>query len=175
MDATIALLEEGDLRPTAPRVAAEAAVSVRSIFHHFEDLESLHAAVADRLAERVSLLMAPIAANLPLEERVERFVLQRARLLESVSPIRRAADLHGQFSSEITARLQAGQALLRDEIEHTFGPELSAVGADRGQLLDALDVALSWRAWEGLRTGLGRDEPDTRAVVRRLVLALLVR
>ena len=54
-----ALLEQGDLRPTAPRVAEAAVVSVRSIFQHFDDLETLHAAVAERLVERVSLLLVP--------------------------------------------------------------------------------------------------------------------
>ena len=43
VDATIGLLEDGDLRPTAPRVAERASVSVRSVFQHFDDLETLHA------------------------------------------------------------------------------------------------------------------------------------
>ena len=173
VDATIALLEQGDLRPTAPRVADAASVSVRSIFQHFDDLETLHAAVAERLVERVSQLVFPIAPDLPLEERLERFVHQRALLLEAVSPIRRAADVHGPFSTEITARLRDGQAFLRDELVRTFSPELDAAGPDRDEVLDALDAALSWRTWEGLRAGLGRDQPHAETVLRRLARAVL--
>src|SRR3546814_6231042 len=44
-DATFSLIDEGDLRPTAPRVAERAGVSVRSVFQHFDDLESLHAEI----------------------------------------------------------------------------------------------------------------------------------
>ncbi len=67
MDATIGLLEDGDLRPTAPRVAERASVSVRSVFQHFDDLETLHAAVAERLVERVAVLVLPVAPDgLPL-------------------------------------------------------------------------------------------------------------
>lgn len=175
VDATIALLEEGDLRPTAPRVAERAAVSVRSVFQHFDDLETLHASVAERLVDRVAVLLVPVAPDLPLPERLDRFVHQRALLLEAVTPIRRAADVHGPFSTEITARLRDGQAFLRDELVRTFSPELDAAGADRGELLDALDAVLSWSTWEGLRAGLGRDQPTAERVLRRLATAVLAR
>ena len=106
--------------------------------------------------------------DLPLAERLDRFVHQRALLLEAVTPIRRAADVHGPFSPEITARLRDGQAFLRAELVRTFEPELDAAGPDRDDVLDCLDSALSWATWEGLRHGLGRDQPTAERVVRRL-------
>jgi TetR/AcrR family transcriptional regulator of autoinduction and epiphytic fitness len=173
VDATIGLLEEGDLRPTAPRVADRAKVSVRSVFQHFDDLERLHAAVAERLVDRVAVLVLPVPADLPLEVRLDRFVHQRALLLEAVTPIRRAADVHGPFSTEITARLRDGQAFLREELVTTFEPELAAAGPARSDVLDGLDAALSWATWEGLRAGLGRSQVDAERVVRRLAAAAL--
>jgi AcrR family transcriptional regulator len=173
VDATIGLLEEGDLRPTAPRVAARARVSVRSVFQHFDDLETLHASVAERLVERVAVLVVPVPADLPRAERLDRFVHQRALLLEAVTPIRRAADVHGPFSTEITARLRDGQAFLRDEVVRTFAPELDAAGDDRHDLLDSLDVALSWSTWEGIRAGIGRDQATAERVMHRLAAAVL--
>lgn len=173
VDATIALLELGDLRPTAPRVAEQAAVSVRSVFQHFDDLETLHAAVAERLVERVAVLVFPVEPDLPLEERLDRFVRQRALLLETVTPIRRAAEVHGPFSAEIMARLRDGQAFLRAELSHTFGPELALAGAHRDDLLDGLDAVLSWSTWEGLRVGRGRDQAAAQRVMRGLAAAVL--
>jgi AcrR family transcriptional regulator len=173
VDATIGLLEEGDLRPTAPRVAERAAVSVRSVFQHFDDLETLHASVAERLVDRVAVLLVPVPADLPLAERLERFVHQRALLLEAITPIRRAADVHGPFSTEITARLRAGQAFLREELVRTFGPELDAAGSDRADVLDALDAALSWGTWNGLRASVGRSQGAAERVLRRLASAVL--
>jgi len=174
VDATIALLEDGDLRPTAPRVAERASVSVRSVFQHFDDLESLHASVAERLVDRVAVLLLPIDPGLPLEVRLERFLHQRCQLLEVVSPIRRAAGVHGPFSKDITSFLHDGQTFLRAELEHTFGPELDAAPAhERTDRLDALDLALSWPTWEGLRAGLGRDHATAERVMRRMALAVL--
>jgi AcrR family transcriptional regulator len=173
VDATIGLLEEGDLRPTAPRVAERAKVSVRSVFQHFDDLETLHASVAERLVERVAVLVLPVEPELPLDARLDRFVHQRALLLEAVTPIRRAADVHGPFSTEITARLRDGQAFLREELVRTFEPELAAAGDEREELLDCLDAALSWGTWEALRAGLGRSQDAAEKVMRRLAAAAL--
>lgn len=173
VDATIALVEEGDLRPTAPRVAERAGVSVRSIFQHFTDLESLHAAVAERLAERLMALVVPILPEGPFEERLQRFVHQRGMLLEVLTPLRRAADVHGPFSEEITARMRDGQDFLRREIQVTFAPELHASGEDHDEVLDALDVVLGWGTWYELRARAGRDQDDAEVVVRRMVRAVL--
>lgn len=173
VDATIELLEAGDLRPTAPRVAERAAVSVRSVFQHFDDLETLHAAVAERLATRLVGLVLPVSPELPLADRLARFVHQRSVLLEAVTPIRRAADVHGPFSTEITARLRDGQAFLRAELERTFAPELAAAGDDRAELLDALDACLSWATWDTIRAGMGRDRERAERLLCRLATAVL--
>ena len=91
VDATIALVEEGDLRPTAPRIAERAGVSVRSVFQHFDDLETLFGAVGARMVERLSELVRPVDPGAPLAERIPAFVVQRCRVNEAVSPINRAA------------------------------------------------------------------------------------
>lgn len=175
VDATILLVEQGDLRPTAPRVAEAAAVSVRSIFQHFDDLETLHAAVADRLLERVALLVVPVDAALPLADRVAVLTHQRSLLLEAVTPIRRAAAVHGPFSTEITDRLRDGHEFLRAEVASVFAPELGRVpeGPERTLVLDALDVVFAWGTWEGLRASVGRDPEEAEAIVARLALGLL--
>lgn len=174
VDATIGQIDAGDLRPTAPRVAERAGVSVRSVFQHFDDLESLHAAVAERLASRLSALVLPVSPELPLPERIERFVHQRGTLLDAVTPIRRAAAVHGPFSDEIRARLRDGQAFLRAEVETAFEPELSRA-TDRALLLDALEAATAWATWDGLRTGLRRSPEEARRVVVHTLTALLAR
>jgi TetR/AcrR family transcriptional regulator, regulator of autoinduction and epiphytic fitness len=174
VDATIQLLEAEDLRPTAPRVAQQARVSVRSVFQHFADLETLHTAVAERLVERVAVLVVPVDTSLPLPQRLERFVRQRGQLLEAVTPIRRAAEVHGPFSPQITRYLRSGQQFLHDEVEQAFAPELAGLEPTaRAEVVDALDVACSWATWFGLRATRGRDVPATEAVVRRMVLAVL--
>ncbi len=53
VDALLTLLDEGELRPTAERIAERAEVSERSVFQHFPDREALFEAVARQQWERI--------------------------------------------------------------------------------------------------------------------------
>ena len=175
VDATIALVEEGDMRPTAPRVADRAGVSVRSVFQHFDDLETLYKNVADRLLQRTIGLVCEVSTDGPLPERIARFVRQRTRLLETITPIRRAAGVHAPSSPEITKRLHGGHDYLRREAERAFADVLDPLEPDeRTELLDALDAALSWGAWDTLRTLVGCSPERAERAMARAVTALLV-
>lgn len=168
------LLLEGDLRPTAPRIADRAGVSVRSVFLHFEDLEQLFTAVADRFFSRTSRQVSSIDPDAPLERRVGDFVSERARLFEVVTPMRRAANVHAPTSMVLTTRLRMAQDFLRGEVARTFAPELSRrEDGDAAQLLDALDATLSWSSWDTLRSIMGRPPDAAKSVLERAVLALL--
>jgi TetR/AcrR family transcriptional regulator of autoinduction and epiphytic fitness len=174
VDACCALVDEGNLRPTAPRIAERAKVSVRSVFQHFDDLEGLYAAVADAMMERLSHLLMTVDPGLPVGRRIREVVHQRTVLLEAITPIRRAAAVHAPFSAEVQTRLQSGHDFLRSEIERLFATELGAVPAgDRVVLLDALDTVLSWPSWDNLRSLNGRSEAEACVVLERMVAALL--
>lgn len=174
VDACIDLVCEDDLRPTAQSIANRAGVSVRSVFQHFADLESLYAAVAERSATRVARLVAPIDGALPLDERMRALVRQRAELFEALQPIRRAADVHAPFSTEIQRRLKAGHDLLREQAAEVFAPELGNVPQpERDQLRDAIDLCLAWPSWDLLRTMHGRSIEWVEDVLLRQLRALI--
>jgi AcrR family transcriptional regulator len=157
VDASIALVDEGDLRPTAPRIAERAKVSVRSVFQHFD-------------------LKMAVDNDLPVDDRIAEVVRQRAILLEAITPVRRAAALHAPFSREVRSRLQAGHDFLRGEIEQWFAAELEACPKpDRTTTLDALDTVLSWSSWDNLRTLNSRTPEDARVVLVCMVNAILRR
>ena len=153
VDALLGLIESGDLRPTAPRIAARAGVSLRSVFQHFADLEALFAAAADRQTEKIRSLGRRLEPSGPLARRVTAFVVQRRRILEAIAPVRRAALLMEPFSAEIQTRLAQARRLGRVELERVFAPELAVRrGAARTEVLAALAAASSFSAWEALRT-----------------------
>jgi AcrR family transcriptional regulator len=174
VDACIAMVEEGNLRPTAPRVAERAGVSVRSVFQHFDDLPALHTAVSERVADRMAVLVVPTDPDRPLAGRVETFVWHRAALLEAVTPFRRAAQVHSPFSPQIREAIARGTAFLRGEVAASFAPELDRLAPeDRAGLLDALTVATSWGVWDELRAEGGATAEAARSTMARIVRALL--
>src|SRR3989442_631472 len=89
VDALLALIEEGDVRPTAPRIAERAGVSLRSIFQHYTDLETLFAELTNRQLERLGEVARRLPRDGPFEERLDAFVTQRAKVLELLTPVRR--------------------------------------------------------------------------------------
>jgi TetR/AcrR family transcriptional regulator, regulator of autoinduction and epiphytic fitness len=174
VDALLNLLDEGDLRPTAARIAERAGVSLRLVFHHFDDLEAIYSELADRQADRVKPLAVPIAVTLPFARRVEEFSAQRGRLLETLSPVRRAAVLIEPFRPALAKQLKHARDLTRAASIAAFMPELSKLAGDEKRTtIAALDVITSWVAWEQMRRHQNLSESDARAVMATSIRALL--
>jgi AcrR family transcriptional regulator len=174
VDAFLVLIDDGNLRPTARQVSARAGVSLRSVFQHFADLESLFAAAADKQIERLTPLAVRVPTEAPLNDRIALFVEARARLFETITPVRRAALLQEAFSAEIAGRLRWSRESNRKEVERTFAPELAAMPAnERRDATAALHAACEWYTWETLRAHDGLSETDARRVMSRMISALL--
>src|SRR3954452_6264182 len=149
MEAMLALLDEGDLKPTSAAIAARAGVSERTQFQHFPDPEALFQGAALAQAERIVPLLKELPGpEAPVEERVRAFVAQRALVLERVSTVRRAALLMESSSDTVAGWLRAVRSGAAAEVEQVFEPELAAAGSARGELLAALVAAAAWPTWE---------------------------
>lgn len=171
IDALLALVQEGEAAPTAPRVAERAGVSLRSVYQHFGDVEGLFSELAEQLAADILASVEEIPASLPLDERIARFCDQRGRIFDRVTPIRRASLRFEDVSPAVRAARVRLMAAARDEIERVFGAELDRA-PDRADVLDALDAATSWSVWDGMRTS-GLDAADATAAMCRVVRALV--
>ncbi len=175
-DAMVDLLTEtgNDLAPTAKEVATRAGVSVRLVFHHFEDMDALYRAVSRAQFERHWERIRPVAGDLPVGQRIDRTVQQRARLFDAVAPVRRKAiPLAARHHGVIQEGLERTNKMLRSWLEETFASELHAAGRERRELLGALEVAASWESWERLRRTQGLSTATARRVLTRTLRALL--
>jgi TetR/AcrR family transcriptional regulator of autoinduction and epiphytic fitness len=174
VDALFALLDEGELRPTAERIAKRAGVSERSVFQHFPDREALFEAVARQQYERVFTDLEPVNATRPLTERLDAFVDQRARLLEESSALRQAAILLEHDSEVVAGWLDSWRRAAATEVERVFRRELEGhERGERGVLLGALVSAASGQVWEGYRLHQHMSAERARASMRRTLAALL--
>lgn len=172
--AALALIGGGDLRPTAARVASRAGVSLRTVFQHFQDMDLLYVTAAEQQNQRMSSLLAPPPPNGPLDVRIEAFVAHRARLLEAITPVRRAALLSEPFSDVLATRLRATRLLAKRDVERAFAPELRALpAAERREVAAALTMATAWPAWESLRAHQVLGVRRARDVMSRTLRALL--
>jgi AcrR family transcriptional regulator len=174
-EAMISLTEDGEARPTARRIAERAGVSLRLVFHHFEDLESILRAAVAIQEQRHWRQIQPVVPTLPLAERVTRVIRQRAAVFHAVAPVRRSADIVKDSSPVVAAELDRGRQWLRSQLRATFAPELDLRRPAKAQvLLDSLEVATSWETWEQLQR-LGRTPSACRRTMEALTLAVLSR
>jgi AcrR family transcriptional regulator len=170
VNALLELFEAGDPQPPARRIAARAGVSLRTVFQHYNDLDTLCAAVAQRQVERVWSQLEPLpGADEPLGARVDALVKQRAQLFEAITPTRRAA-LAAVASSPTWLRgLARSEAFLRRQVTETFASELG----DDADRIAAVDFAASWEAWDALRRSSRRSVASASSITRSMVHALL--
>lgn len=170
VEALLDLLEQGEARPTAQQVAARSGVSLRSIFRIFDDVETLHTEAATRQLARHRHLFVEVPASGPLEERVHHLVATFDRLYATVAPARRAALRTAPDSPALRAQLDRARAWARGELERVFAGELAT--ADAAQVA-AVEVALSFEAWDHCTTAQRLSAGERRATLARLLLALL--
>ena len=174
LDAMRALHAEGDLRPTVPRIAARAGVSLRTVWQQFADREALLIEAVRRDREILRSLVSRIDPDQPLAARVDAFVAQRSRVLEEMTPTWRAARVHQPFSDQLQRDRKRRNSGGRAEVEQVFAPELSTLPPDpREQLVDALHAISLWSFWESLRTDLELSPLGARETLAGTLRALL--
>lgn len=150
IEAAKAMITETSVAPTVVGVAKRADVSVRSVFQHFGDVESLFVTVVDSVGK--DLVVPPSTSEaLPLPERVDSFTRNIGQLYEQIVPLRVAA---GQFVNHpgLIERGLIIQNGLRDAVSRIFEQEFALL-SDSGKesLADAIMSALSLDAWISLR------------------------
>ncbi|MEU4551761.1 TetR family transcriptional regulator [Micromonospora violae] len=173
VEAHLALISEGDLRPTGERIAERAGISLRTLWTNFKDMETLFEASGAEVLRQQDAAYRPISPGLPLAKRVDAYCRQRARLLQLIAPSAKAAQMREPVSEQLHRNRLKHIERVRDEVEELFAVELADAGQGREQLLNALVVASTWQAWSMLRYGLGLGVDQSRAVMARTVGALL--
>jgi TetR/AcrR family transcriptional regulator of autoinduction and epiphytic fitness len=172
--AFLALIEEGEPRPTARAIAERAGVSVRSVFQHFADLEQIYAVAGRQEAAKLAAYLEPLDPSLPLADRLDAFVARRRALLDKLDPVARAARLREPFSSQLRANKEEFHRAARAQCEATFAPELSRLPpGERRLMVHGLVLAASWASWYCLREELHLEAAEAEAVMRKSLGKLL--
>ncbi|GIE99045.1 TetR/AcrR family transcriptional regulator [Paractinoplanes rishiriensis] len=169
VDAHLQLISEGDLRPTADRIAKLAGVSLRALWSHFADMEALFAESGARVLEIRDATHKPIAADLPLPERIEAYCKQRARMLEQIGPAAKAAGLKEPFSEALRNYRRIHVSRVREELATLFAAEING----DEPLLNALTAVSMFPTWSTWREVMGMEVPEARATLSRALTALL--
>ena len=155
IDATLTLMEEGNLIPTAQQISDKAGVGIRSFFRHFEDMETLFATIDEQTRESTEALFLGGDRDGTLEERIlhaierygEGYEKQSNKILSTSAQLWRSETLRKNY-----ARYQRG---LRKDLDDWL-PELKQLTRNKREAVDAI---ASFEMWHRLRyhQGLGKQ------------------
>lgn len=173
VEAHIALLREGDLRPTGERIAARAGVSTRTFWLNYKDMDALLGAVAERVFRSMQHERSAIDPSLPLPARLDAYCAERARLLELLAPLARASAMRSEQSAVLREYERKHVRRFAEEIEAVFGNELPPTEPGRSATLHALTAVTTWGAWSQSRDLLELDVEAATGVLRRTFSAVL--
>ena len=175
IDALVALCVDGDPSPTALRVAERAGVALRTVYGHFADMESLYAEAGDRELAAVSAMVRPVDGEASLADRLAQFVADRARVLEHLLPLVRAAAVRAPSSAQLRTLRTRFLELGDGQVLTSFAPEVERLGVGaRRDVLDVVHLVAGGNAWEALREDRGLDEPTATGVMERTLAAVLL-
>jgi AcrR family transcriptional regulator len=169
VDAMIALVSEGVLSPSAQEVAERADVGLRTVFRHFDDMESLYSEMSAQVSARIlPLISTPFVAS-DWRKRVDELIERRASAFEKMLPFKSAADIirhKSEFLSEEHVQLQTFN---RGRLLEALPSELRRKRA----AVEALDLLMSFEAWRRLRRDQCLSATQAKATIVAAVGAVL--
>ena len=170
IDATLALMEEGILVPTAQQISERAGVGIRSFFRHFEDMEALSSAIDDQIRDSYEALFLGGDRNGTTEERIQHAIERHADAYESVKNI--ILSTHAQrWRYEILRKNYArNQRGLRKDLDDWL-PELKKLPRLQREAVDAL---ASFEMWHRLREQQGLSRKASMEIITRLLKNLII-
>ncbi|MCR9270054.1 MAG: TetR/AcrR family transcriptional regulator [Hyphomonadaceae bacterium] len=163
------LLREGDMTPTAAAVADRAGVGLRTVFRHFEDMESIFEEMTEELkAVTMPKVVAPFDASDWRDQLIE-LVDRNAELWESVFPMQVALVLR-RFQSEFLQKQYHSEVqLLRSSLKTILPRKV----AQNRHLFAAFEVNFTFATWRRLREDQGLSVDNGKKALKLIIRALI--
>lgn len=169
VEAMMELIAGGDLMPSAARVAEEAGIGLRTVFRHFDDMDSLYSEISATVADRVMpIIMAPYDSD-NWRANLRELARRRVRVFETMLPFRLAANikryqspfLMGEYGRVVTIERELVLRLLPTDVQvHRIAAE-------------GLCATLSFQNWRALRHDQSLSAEEAGTVTAHMVDALI--
>ncbi|NNC71760.1 MAG: TetR/AcrR family transcriptional regulator [Sphingomonadaceae bacterium] len=165
----LGLIRDGEMHPSAAQVADRAGVSLRTVFRHFEEIESLNREIGAIIEDEI----LPMALK-PLEARgwraqLRELIARRAEIYERIMPIRIAASIRRFQSDYLMDDYRRFVTIERAGLESLLPKKIR----DRKRLFAALEMVTGFQAWRRLRQDQGLSTGESEAVIADAVDRLI--
>ncbi|MFZ9852995.1 MAG: TetR/AcrR family transcriptional regulator [Ilumatobacteraceae bacterium] len=141
--ALLSLYDEGEIEPSAARIAEVAGVSERSVFRYFEDKDDLAATAMTLQMDRVQHLYEALDSSGDFDARLDAILTHRIGLFDAVRGVMRASEVLEHRSEVVRSAMDRRRSFLRKQAVAQFETEISAHENDRADVARAIEVTLS--------------------------------
>ena len=167
--AMLELIQDGEIAPGAEQVAERAQVGLRTVFRHFNDMDSLYREMSHVIeGELREVVLLPFKAQ-GWRERVLELVERRGAAFEKIAPFRRASDAHRHRSRFLAADQGRLAAESREILKRLVPPEVASDPIK----FETLDLLLSYETWSRLRREQGLTPRRARELLEAAVRRVL--
>ena len=169
--ASLDLIDQGLLVPTAKQIADKAGVGIRSFFRHFEDMEALFAAADAHARDNVLNLFPRGPGQGNVTARIDAFLDNQAEAYEQLRNIILSTQAQLWRSPTLRQSYMRDQKKLRDIIVSWF-PELTG---QPPALIEGLDALASFDMWHRLRHHQKLGVRESKDILATLIVGFLTR
>lgn len=171
IESMLELIKQGNLVPTAQQVADHANVGIRSVFRHFEDMESIFETASELCHREYRGLFIGGDRSGTMQERILHATECHADAYETISNMILSGAAR-RWNSEVLQKsyLDYQRQLRRDLNE--WLPELVSLSESKRQAVDSI---ASFEIWHRLRKIQGLDKAESIEIIVEMLEALIDR
>lgn len=147
IDALFTLVQSGEMKPSAARVAETADVSLRTVFRHFEEIDDLYREMAVQCRERLLPAFDEPYSSTKWKDQLVEHAERRIRVFEEIMYLRICTESRRFKSDILMADYQRHFEMERQGLARVLPDKIKR---DR-KIAASLDVALCFESYRRLR------------------------
>lgn len=163
------LIGSGHPSPTAEQIATQAQVGLRTVFRHFDDMETLYREITLRLDELMMPLVNKHLTSTLWSDRLVESIERRCDIFDRLTPYHIAAQFHMHDSEYIRQQVKRRVKIEKDILTWL----LPAPCVEDRVFFESLSLLVSLETWMRLRTLQGLSASKAKAVVLSTVQSMM--
>jgi AcrR family transcriptional regulator len=167
--AMIELVRAGEMQPAAARVAEKANVGLRTVFRHFEEMETLNREISAMIDQEILPIVEKPFAGKTWREQVDDLMQRRADIYERIMPLKIAGSLQRFRSPFLMKDYNRFLRMEREGLKRVLPPKI----VNDAVLFSGIEMATGFEAWRRLRQDQGLPVAEALKVARFAVDRML--
>lgn len=169
VSALTALIYEGHLSPTAEQVAQRADIGLRTVFRHFDDMDSLYREINNELENQFQPMQSVRLLGKTWQDKLLHCIELRTAFYDQFAAIHLAGQVHRHDSSYVTENMVRAVTQQRELLMKILPLNVRANVA----VFEGLDLLISMDSWIRLRRDQGLSATQAHDVLNQSVKALI--